>query len=482
MITMNLSMSGIDHTMAGIEERESLAITGDKQIHILEYGKNHPEISGIVLLSTCNRVELYLSLTDNSELTADSVLKENGIVFPKEHTVFTGKDVYSHLSSLACGVQSQIFGEDQILTQVKKAIAFSRENNAADSVLEVLFRTAVTAAKKVKTTVRYNSAGDAAAVAVERFIAGKSGGKKVLVIGNGEMGRLNAGHLQSLGYDVSMTLRQYRHSSVNIPNGVTAVEYDLRYDVLKNFDVVISATSSPHYTITSENLAKCEVIPPLFIDLAVPRDIDPAIKEMKCTAVYDIDDISDGDDRKTRYEEHLSQVMPILEEGWEEFLSWEKRSQHHKSFKQKTHFPLFVDVTGKTALVVGGGKIATRRVLTLSKFTFEIVVVSPEITEEIQRLVDCGRVCHICREFEQSDLDDVFLAVAATNNREVNRKVGVLARHKGIYASIADKREECSIFFPAIIDADDVTAGVCGNGTSHHAVSSAAKKIREVLE
>ena len=60
MITMNLAMSGIDHTMAGIEERESLAITGDKQIRILEYGKNHPEISGIVLLSTCNRVELYL--------------------------------------------------------------------------------------------------------------------------------------------------------------------------------------------------------------------------------------------------------------------------------------------------------------------------------------------------------------------------------------------------------------------------------------
>ena len=479
---MNLAMSGTDHTTSGVEERESLSLTPEKQREILEYTKSRHEISGAVLLSTCNRAELYLSLTDGAHVTADDVLRENGIVLPEGHYVCSGKEVYSHLSTLACGAKSRIFGEDQILSQVKGAIALSREYGSADSVLEVLFRTAVTAAKKVKTCVKYSSGEDAAALAVESFIREKSGGKRVLVIGSGEMGRLNAGYLQSRGYNVSMTLRQYRHGKVSIPGGVTAVEYDLRYSAMENADVVISATKSPHYTVTAQALAGVTARPRLFIDLAVPRDIDPEIKRMGGIQLYGIDEIPGGGERRERYEQHMAEIAPVLEEGWREFTGWEKRAVRHKSMKRKTHFPLFVDVTGKTALIVGGGKIAARRAQTLSLFAFDIAVVSPEITPELQALVECGRVRHICRSFEDADLDDVFLAVAATNDRQVNRRVGILARHRGIYVSVADKRGECSVFFPAVVDAGDITAGVCGNGTSHHAVAAAAKKVREVLE
>lgn len=479
---MNLVMSGTDHTISGVEKRERMSLTPEKQREILEYTKDCPEISGAVLLSTCNRVELYLSLTEGAHITADDVLSANGIVFPDGHYTYTGKEVYSHLAALACGAKSRIFGEDQILSQVKRAIAFSREWGAADSILEVLFRTAVTAAKKVKTCVKYSAGEDAAALAVESFIREKSGGNRVLVIGSGEMGRLNAGYLQSRGYDVSMTLRRYRHGEVNIPRGVKAVEYDLRYDAMENADIVISATKSPHYTVTAQALAGVSAMPRLFIDLAVPRDIDPEIIKLGGVRLYGIDEISGGEERREKYEKHLAGILPILEEGWRELTGWEKRAVRRKSTKRKEHFPMFVDVTGKTALIVGGGKIAARRAQTLSGFAFDIAVVSPEITPELGRLVDCGRVRHICRCFTDEDLDDVFLVIAATNDRQVNRRVGILARHRGIYVSVADKREECSMFFPAVIDAGDITVGVCGNGTSHHAVAAAAKKVREVLE
>lgn len=479
---MNLVMSGTDHTTSGIEEREKLSLTPEKQRKILEYGKCCPEISGAVLLSTCNRAELYLSLIDGAHITADDVLRENGIIFPEKHYVCAGKEVYSHLSALACGARSRIFGEDQILSQVKRAVEFSRECGAADSILEVLFRTAVTAAKRVKTCVKYNSGEDAAALAVESLIREKSGGSRVLVIGSGEMGRLNAEYLQSQGYNVSMTLRQYRHGEVNIPNGVTAVEYDLRYSAMKNADVVISATKSPHYTVTARVLAEVSPLPKLFIDLAVPRDIDPEIKEVDGIQLYGIDEITGGVERRERYAKRLAETAPILEDGWREFTEWEKRAVRHKSMKRRARFPLFVDVTGKTALIVGGGKIAARRAQTLSMFAFDIVVVSPEITQELGQLVDCGRVRYICRCFEDKDLDDVFLAVAATNDRQVNRRVGILSRHRGIHVSVADKYDECSVFFPAVIDAENVTVGMCGDGTSHHAVAAAAKKVREVLE
>jgi len=97
----------------------------------------------------------------------------------------------------------------------------------------------------------------------------------------------------------------------------------------------------------------------------------------------------------------------------------------------KEHFPLFISSRGKKVLVVGGGKIATRRILTLTNFEFEITVVAPNITNEIQQLADDGLVTHIQREFRNEDLDGKFLVVAATDKREINKYIGEKAKELG---------------------------------------------------
>ncbi len=148
----------------------------------------------------------------------------------------------------------------------------------------------------------------------------------------------------------------------------------------------------------------------------------------------------------------------------------------------RSHFPIFVPVQGRKVLVVGGGKIAQRRVKTLCRFDWRVKVVSPEAGEGIRALADAGRLDWEARCFAPDDLDGVFLAVAATDDRKVNHMVGTLAQERGVFVSVADDREACSFFFPAVAVGEKLTAGIVGDGTDHAAVSRAAKRIREVLQ
>ena len=475
-------MSGIDHTMADVAQRECLALTGAMKQRVYEAGGTVPGVLGLAVLSTCNRTELYLSLEEGAQVAPFSILAGVLGFAPPACLTLRGKDVYDHLSSLACGVQSRIFGEDQILAQVKDAASFARSCGALDSVLEVLFRSAVTAAKKAKTLVRVEQGQDSAATAVQAILSDAGDIRRVLVIGNGEMGRLTAGQLARAGFEVSMTLRQYRHGSVLIPDGVKAVDYDRRYEVLPLFDAVVSATTSPHCTLTLEQLSALPRRPWLYLDLAIPRDIEPEISSLPGVTVYDIDQVADRTARRQLRREHLDRISPILAEGWAEFSGWEQRREKLRTAPLKTRFPLFVDVTGRGALVVGGGRIATRRASTLCQFTFDVTVVAPQVSEQLERMERDGKLAILRRPFEDDDLDGAFLAVAATDDRAVNHRIASLCRHLGVYASIADKREECSIYFPAVAENDKVTVGVCGDGVAHQNVSAAAKKIREVLD
>lgn len=148
---------------------------------------------------------------------------------------------------------------------------------------------------------------------------------------------------------------------------------------------------------------------------------------------------------------------------------------------KKEYFPLFVSSKGKSALVVGGGKIATRRILTLLKFKYEITVVSPTITKEIEVLTRNNEIAYIEREFAEKDIEGYSLVVAATNDRRVNQLVGRLAKKFGIYVSVADVKEECTFYFPAVITQTDMVIGITSEGKSHKLVKEAKKKIEGVL-
>lgn len=161
-------------------------------------------------------------------------------------------------------------------------------------MLETLFRSAVTSAKKVKTAVRLTEADQSVAVRMEAFLKGVMGplaGTPCLVIGNGEMGRLAARRLVEAGCRVSMTVRRYRHGEVSLPDGVEAVSYEERLSLLPRVRLVVSATASPHYTLRAAEVGPALSGPKVFCDLAVPRDIDPAIASLPGARVYDTDGI-----------------------------------------------------------------------------------------------------------------------------------------------------------------------------------------------
>ena len=317
--------------MAGIDVRSKFSFTTSEKQQIYRFLRQYPEILGAVLITTCNRTELYLSCETNSRPDPFALLCR-AIGEPEEsyrqlHRFRQGDEVLRHLCLLACGAKSQIWGEDQIITQVKDSLVFSRECHAADSYLEVLFRTAVTAAKRIKTEVRFSHAEQSAASkALEVLLGQKEPLKRVLVIGNGEIGRLTAQKLLENGYHVTMTLRQYRHGSVDLPPGVSAVDYAQRYEKMEEFDAVISATLSPHYTVEAEQFSQVVSPPELFIDLAVPRDIDPKIAEKAGVTLFDIDTIA-RNDVKENHARQLDEIHSVIDKYEKDFENWRKHKE-----------------------------------------------------------------------------------------------------------------------------------------------------------
>ena len=469
-------MSGVSASMADAAARERCALTQARQAALLERAAADPRLPGTLVLSTCGRTEIYLSLPDGEARDPFSLIGAED----EPHETLSGRACFEHLASLAAGALSPIFGDDQILAQVKSSLAAARGRGALDGVLEVFFREAIAAAKRIKTELRLPHGDRSAAWAARELLRGLPGVRSVLVIGNGEIGRLSAELLARGGWTVSMTLRQYLHSSAVIPEGVSALPYEARYARLSGFDAVVSATSSPHWTISARELAGISPLPRVFLDLAMPRDIDPAVGLLPGVTLLDIDAVSARAPLETARAGAREQLAPYLEDGWRELTRWEA-NRAPMDERPRTHFPLFVDCSGKKALIVGGGKIAARRVRTLADFAFELTVVAPEAQTEILRLAEAGRLEYLPRVFEEQDLDGAFLVLAATDDRAVNHRVAMLARHRGVFASIADDRDECSFFFPAVAESGRVTVGVCGDGSAHPEVSAAAKKIREVL-
>ena len=139
------------------------------------------------------------------------------------------------------------------------------------------------------------------------------------------------------------------------------------------------------------------------------------------------------------------------------------------------HFPLFVDLHGKTAVVVGGGAIACRRIRALREFGARVVVVAPRWDDPLEG------VTHLERPYARGDLAGAFLAVAATDDRGVNYAVGQEARALGIPVSVADRREECTFFFPALCTGAGLVAGVVSAGADHRQTARGARAVREVL-
>ena len=326
---MSIFMLGIDHNMAPVDIRALFAFTRKNTGEALLKLKKEPGICGCIILSTCNRLELWVSTEENEKPELYQWLcRLKGIEGEEYRKYFISREneeAVEHLFYLTSGLKSQILGEDQILTQVKDALSFAREEFTTDSVLEVLFRMAVTAGKKIKTEVPFSHGNPSVIHQAIRFL--EEGGyhvrnKVCMVIGNGEMGKMAAQTLREAGADVTVTIRQYRSGVVNIPVGCSRINYGERMDYLPECDLVVSATASPNYTLTEELFEDVRVERPMIlIDLAVPRDIDPEIRKKENITLYDMDSFRTSETPK-ELADNLEAEGKIVKEQMEEFFQW----------------------------------------------------------------------------------------------------------------------------------------------------------------
>ena len=326
---MSISMIGIDYKKASVDVRAQFSFTKKNTVAALENLKKEPGILGCIILSTCNRMEIWASTGEDWQGSLYEFLCREKEKDPREFYKYfverEEEEAVEHLFYLTSGLKSQILAEDQIITQVKDALALSREAYCTDNVLEVLFRMAFTAAKKVKTQVSFSRANSSVIhQAIERLEnQGFSiQGKNCMVIGNGEMGKVTALALKEAGAEVTVTVRQYRSGIVTIPQGCDRINYGERLDFLPKCDLVVSATASPNYTLTMEQIENAEIPGHVvLIDLAVPRDIEPSAGTLNNVTLYDIDSFK-IDAVSPKLQASLDQAGEILREQQEEFYNW----------------------------------------------------------------------------------------------------------------------------------------------------------------
>lgn len=330
-MNLNIRMVGIDHNKASIEYRERFSFTKAGAVEAMRILKERYPIDGCVILSTCNRTELWISAGSNlSPYRMLCTLKE--IDAGQYRDLFIereGVKAASHLLELACGLDSRIFGEDQIISQVREAIILARKHHCTDMVLEKLFQTAIGAAKKVKSQVRLAAPDGSTALQVAALLKEKLGdlkGVPCLLIGNGKMGQLICNTLLGLGAEVKMTMRKAMHGNHPtesvVPEGCRMVPYENRLLELASSKVVISATRSPHYTLKRDEVeGHLNKEDSIWFDLAVPRDIEPFIGALEGIQLFDIDHLAE-DESRTESEKGREEAMKILLEYLEELKQW----------------------------------------------------------------------------------------------------------------------------------------------------------------
>ena len=260
----------------------------------MEKLKDTASVHGCIILSTCNRLEIWASHEEGQELSLYKCLCGLKNIEDDSYEQYfitrQDKEAVEHLFYLAGGLKSQILGEDQILTQIKDALNLAREHFTTDGVLEVLFRMAVTAGKKIKTEVPMAHGNPSVIHQAVRRLKEQGydmHGRTCMVIGNGEMGKVAAQTLRDAGANVTVTVRQYRSGMVSIPVGCSRIHYGERMNFLPMCDVVVSATASPNFTLREELFQEIRLEKPLMLlDLAVPRDIEPSLGKTEIISLF----------------------------------------------------------------------------------------------------------------------------------------------------------------------------------------------------
>ena len=299
-------LAGLNHKTAPVELRERIAFSQKEILHALEVLSNKPGIGEITIISTCNRVETLMVAQDKSEALENvkefiSELKQIPLEqFDESLYVHEGDEAVRHIFRVAASLDSMMVGEPQILGQVKEAYYTSTRKKTSGVILNRLMHRAFFVAKRIRTETGIGDNAVSisyAAIELCKKIFGRLNGKKTLLVGAGEMAELAVEHLiHSKAGDIIVANRTFE-KGVELANRFNgyAVKLDEITECLKSADIIISSTGSKNFIITRDQVKAVmrtrKNRPLFFIDIAVPRDIEPAINRLNNAYVYDIDDL-----------------------------------------------------------------------------------------------------------------------------------------------------------------------------------------------
>lgn len=329
---------GINYKNCPVQIRETLHFR-KKQLPEAFQGirREWPSVETLIL-STCNRVELYFSTEETgltSEAVTDFLASFHGIDPPQFQSFiyrYEGREAVRHLFRVASGLDSMVVGENEILGQLREAFRAAQDAGTVDSVLYRLAERAIRVGKGVRTKTKINEgAVSVPSVAVElaEKIFGRLRGEKVMVLGTGEMSELTLHHLKEAGGDLLYVAsrNEERGSSLAEAFGARWVSSESWKNLLVEIDILIASTSAPHPVVQREAVKRAmeeRRHRPLFlIDIGVPRNIEPEINTLDDVYLYNIDDLQEVAQSNLRLRrKEIRQAEALIEEAVEDYLGW----------------------------------------------------------------------------------------------------------------------------------------------------------------
>ncbi len=303
---MDIVVLGLSHKTAPIEIRERLHVSESELPEALERLGTSDHLLERMMLSTCNRVETYV-VADDVEGARRSVVEflADRHALPREAFepslyLLTGDQAVRHIFRVASSLDAMVVGEAQILGQVKAAYGVALGQDATGMILNNLMETAFHVAKRVRTETGIAASAvsiPTAAIELAKKIFGDLKGRAVMLIGAGKMSELSAKHLLADGVGAVIVANRNFDRAVELAERFKgqAVRYDAAKADMVRADIIISSTGAPHQILTKADLEQIIIQrrnrPIFLIDIAVPRDIDPAVNEIDNVYLYDIDDL-----------------------------------------------------------------------------------------------------------------------------------------------------------------------------------------------
>jgi len=328
---------GVNHNTAPVEVRERLSLSGSNTPALRLFAEL-PSCEEVVFLSTCNRVEVLVSANRLDEVK-ESIKglwldkgKMDSNTLQRALYEYEGMSAIRHLFRVASSLDSMVVGEPQILGQLKDAYRMASEAKTAGLVLNRLLHKAFSVAKRVRTETRIASHAVSisyAAVELAKKIFGDLAGKNGMLIGAGEMAELAAQHLIASGADKLVVANRTLSRAVELSRslGGSAISLEEVGDALVDADIVISSTGAPGIILSKDHVKR--IMRPrrhrllFFIDIAVPRDIDPKVNDIDNVYLYDIDDLKGVIEfNKAEREKEASKADRMVEAEVIKFMAW----------------------------------------------------------------------------------------------------------------------------------------------------------------